>query len=95
MPRYIFRRVLFRGDTDFSQTQHLDRWHDDGRIRFLFGYNAMSNLINQANDLPATAWKKLKRPAKYQVQTEPRSRPENVKDRIVRERQYKSMRLQA
>jgi len=90
-----FRRVLFRGDTDFSQTQHLDRWHDHGRIRFLFGYNAMNNLINQANDLPATAWKKLKRPAKYQVQTEPRSRPENVKDRIVRERQYKTMRLQA
>lgn len=90
-----FRRVLFRGDTDFSQTQHLDRWHEDGRIRFLFGYNAMNNLINQANDLPATAWKKLKRPAKYQVQTEPRSRPANVKDRIVRERQYKTLRLQA
>ena len=90
-----FRRVLFRGDTDFSQTQHLDRWHDHGRIRFLFGYDAMGNLINQASALPATAWQKLKRPAKYQVQTEPRSRPANVKDRIVRERQYKTLRLQA
>jgi Transposase DDE domain group 1 len=90
-----FRRVLFRGDTDFSQTQHLDRWHDDGRIRFLFGYNAMSNVIDLAQDLPATIWQKLKRPAKYQVQTEPRSRPANVKDRIVRERQYKTLRLQA
>jgi hypothetical protein len=55
----------------------------------------MSNLINQANDLPATAWQRLQRPAKYQVQTEPRSRPANVKDRIVRERQYKTLRLQA
>jgi Transposase DDE domain group 1 len=90
-----FRRVLFRGDTDFSQTQHLDRWHDDGRIRFLFGYNAMRNVIDLAQNLPATAWKKLKRPAKYQVRTEPRSRPANVKDRIVREREYKTLRLQA
>jgi hypothetical protein len=90
-----FRRALFRGDTDFSQTQHLDRWHDDGRIRFLFGYDAMSNLIALATDLPATAWQKLKRPARYRVQTEPRRRPANVKDRIVRERGYKTLRLQA
>ena len=24
-----FRRIRLRGDTDFSQTTHLDRWHDD------------------------------------------------------------------
>ena len=26
-----FRRITFRGDTDFSQTRHLDRWDADGR----------------------------------------------------------------
>ena len=25
-----FAQVLLRGDTDFSQTAHLVRWHDDG-----------------------------------------------------------------
>src|SRR5205085_3682593 len=32
-----FKKALLRGDTDFSQTQHLDRWDNDGRIRFIFG----------------------------------------------------------
>src|SRR5262249_30687440 len=31
-----FRRVLLRGDTDFSQTEHLDRWNADERVRFIF-----------------------------------------------------------
>ena len=29
-----FRRVLPRGDTKFSQSEHLDRWDDDPRVRF-------------------------------------------------------------
>jgi hypothetical protein len=32
-----FADILLRGDTDFSQTQHLDRWADD-EVRFIFGY---------------------------------------------------------
>ena len=39
-----FRRVLLRGDTDFSQTAHLDRWHSSGRVRFIFGYDSRPNL---------------------------------------------------
>ncbi len=31
-----FSRVLLRGDTDFSQTKHLDRWSADSRVRFIF-----------------------------------------------------------
>ena len=38
-----FRKVRLRGDTDFSQTTHLDRWHDAG-VEFIFGYDAMPNL---------------------------------------------------
>ncbi|MGQ0604704.1 MAG: IS1380 family transposase, partial [Anaerolineales bacterium] len=90
-----FCRVLLRGDTDFSQTQHLDRWHERGRIRFIFGYDAMANVIHLAQDLPENAWKKLKRPPRYQVKTEPRQRPDNVKDRVVRQREFKTLRLQA
>lgn len=56
-----FRKVLFRGDTDFSQTSHLDRWNEDGRIRFIFGYDARENLKDEVRRLPEIAWKKLER----------------------------------
>jgi hypothetical protein len=89
-----FRRVLLRGDTDFSQTQHLDRWDDDGRIKFIFGYDAKPNLVAEADKIPEEHWKKLERPEPAPLKTEPRSRPDNVKDRIVRERGYETLRLQ-
>ena len=89
-----FRRVLLRGDTDFSQTEHLDRWDDQG-VQFIFGMDAMANLKAIADDLPEGLWKPLTRPAKYRVQTEPRRRPENVKERIVKERRYQNLRLQS
>ena len=34
-----FRKITFRGDTDFTQTKHLDRWDQDS-IRFIFGIDA-------------------------------------------------------
>jgi hypothetical protein len=90
-----FRRVLLRGDTDFSQTKHLDRWDDDGRITFLFGFDAIPAVKDRAEDLPAAAWKKLCRPPRYEVRTEPRDRPANVKEQIVVERQFDNIRLQS
>ena len=89
-----FRKILLRGDTDFSQTEHLDRWDDQG-VQFVFGIDAMANLVAIADGLPEGLWKPLARPAKYAVQTEPRQRPENVKERIVKERRYKNIRLQS
>jgi hypothetical protein len=53
-----FRRILLRGDTDFSQTEHLDRWDTVG-LHFLFGLNAMRNRIDRAENLPKSAWKTL------------------------------------
>jgi hypothetical protein len=90
-----FRTVLLRGDTDFSQTQHLDRWHADRRVRFLFGFNAMANVIAMAEHLPDMAWKKLARPPRYLAQTQPRQRPANVQDQIVRQRGFETLRLQS
>jgi Transposase DDE domain group 1 len=85
--------VLLRGDTDFSQTAHLDRWSADERVRFIFGLDASGNLLTQADDLPETAWKPLKRPPPYQRKGPPRARPQNVKEQIVRARGYKNIRL--
>jgi len=87
-----FRKVLLRGDTDFSQTAHLDRWDASG-AEFIFGIDAMPNLVRLADALPETAWKRLKRPAKYEVKTSPRRRPANVKERIVVAREFKNIRL--
>jgi len=87
-----FKRVLLRGDTDFSQTRELDRWDAD-RVEFIFGIDAMANLVEHAKTLPESAWSRLERPAKYPVKTQPRHRPENVKQRIVREREFENIRL--
>jgi Transposase DDE domain group 1 len=89
-----FRQVLMRGDTDFSQTEHLDRWDDDGRIRFIFGYDARPNLIAMAEDLPEKAWQTLKRRTRAQPKTGPRRRPANVKDALVHAHEFETLRLQ-
>jgi hypothetical protein len=90
-----FQRVLLRGDTKFSQTEHLDRWSDDPRVQFLFGYEAKTNLQGIAAALPAGAWQPLQRPARYAVQTQPRVRPDNVKEAIVVAREFENQRLQS
>jgi hypothetical protein len=84
-----FREILLRGDTDFSQTEHLDRWDNRPQVRFVFGIDAMANLVALAEGLAENLWKPLHRPAQYEVRTEPRQRPANVKERIVQERGYK------
>ncbi len=88
-----FARVLLRGDTDFSQTKHLDRWNADGRVTFIFGLDVQPSLHVDVDFLPNSAWKPLERPAKYTVKTKPRQRPENVKQPIVVARGYKDIRL--
>jgi hypothetical protein len=85
-----FRRIYLRGDTDFTQTTRLDAW-DAEAVTFLFGIDAMPNLKALAEDLPASAWAELQRPPQYTAEGRPRARPEKVKDRIVRQRGYKTL----
>jgi len=87
-----FRNILLRGDTDYSQTVHLDRW-DDGGVAFHFGYDARPNLVETAEHLAESKWKRLKRPAKYSVKTKPRGRPERIKQKIVAEREFENITL--
>jgi hypothetical protein len=90
-----FQRVLLRGDTDFSQTQHLDRWSADERVQFIFGYDAMPNVVDMAEYLPERAWKKLERPPRYEVRTQSRQRPDNVKEAIVVARDFDNIKLRS
>jgi hypothetical protein len=89
-----FKSILLRGDTDFTQTGDLDRW-DSGGVGFVFGIDAMANLVEKANELPHSAWQPLVRPPKYEVRTRERARPENVKERIVKEREFENIRLES
>jgi hypothetical protein len=90
-----FRSALLRGDSKFSQTEHLDRWDADQRVRFLFGYEATPNLKALAEQLPERAWKPLQRPARYQVRTQPRQRPDNVKEAVIVRREFENLKLQS
>jgi hypothetical protein len=85
-----FRYITLRGDTDFKQTAHLDRW-DDLDVRFVFGYDARENLVKMAGKLSQDAWERLERPPKYIVKTNPRQRPRKVKLEIVRKRGFKNI----
>jgi len=85
-----FEEVWLRGDTDFSLTEHLDRW--DKRCRFVLGFDARPNLVTLAQGIAGDGWEELERKPKYEVKTQERERPDNVKERIVKERGYKNIR---
>ena len=87
-----FRKITLRGDTDFTQTKHLDRWDEDG-VRFVFGIDAMTNLKGRAEDLPADSYGILERPARYTIKTTPRGGREDHKTPIVIARQFQTIRL--
>jgi hypothetical protein len=91
--RESFDEVLVRGDTDFKQTRHLDRW-DHGGVRFVFGYDAQPKLVKRADALPDSAWSPLRRRAKYGVATQPRTKRESAKEAVVVARRYRNIRLQ-
>jgi hypothetical protein len=87
-----FRRITFRGDTDFSQTEYLDRWDRD-TIRFIFGLDARANLKDLAERLDDLKYSELERPARYALTTVPRQPRERHKERIVARRQFETLKL--
>jgi Transposase DDE domain group 1 len=85
-----FRRICLRGDTDFTQTKQLDAW-DAEAVTFLFGIDAMPNLTALAEGLAAPEWAELERPPQYTAKGKPRTRPDRAKDRIIRQRGFKTL----
>jgi hypothetical protein len=85
-------RVCVRGDTDFSLTEHLDRWAD--RADFVFGMDNNAALRRVAEALDPQAWTRLHRPPAYQPRTgQRRARRDNRKRQIVTEREYLNLEL--
>ncbi|WP_345327259.1 IS1380 family transposase [Novipirellula rosea] len=88
-----FRKVVLRGDTDFSLTENLDRWTDD-EVEFVFGLDAMPNLVKIADNLDESAWKTLRRRRSEKKPPEkPRAKRLRLKEQIVVENGYLNKRL--
>jgi hypothetical protein len=86
-------QIHLRGDTDFSLTWKFDEW-DEAGVTFNFGMDASPTLVALAQGLPEAHWRGLAR-VSPPIKTEPRERPENVKERIVRERGFLNQRLES
>jgi hypothetical protein len=86
-----FTDILLRGDTDFSITTEFDRWNEEG-VRFVFGYDARANMVERAESTPDGLYHELVRRAERVIRTQARTKPEVVKDRIVRERKFRTIR---
>jgi hypothetical protein len=87
-----FQNIRLRGDTDFTQTEQLDRWDQEG-VKFVFGIDATRRLYELAGELPPEAWKTMVRRTKHTVKTRPRKRPENIKQQVVEAREFEDIRL--
>ena len=85
-----FERVRLRGDTDFSLTEHFDRWTEEG-VEFVFGMDANPSFVRRAKALSEDDWVPFERdetpPAK-------RRRPANVKKAVVEHRGFRELTLE-
>lgn len=88
----VFAEILLRGDTDFALTANFDRWTAKG-VKFVFGFDAHPALVERANELPEKQFEPLVRWPKYEIETEPRQQRDNVKEAIVKEKEYENIRL--
>jgi Transposase DDE domain group 1 len=88
----VTERVTIRGDTDFTHTEHLDRWDEAGH-KFILGFDANPKLMGLAEALETQAWKPLERLAKYELLTEPRPKAFRYKEQVVVEREFKNQKL--
>jgi hypothetical protein len=87
-------RITLRGDTDFTHTAQLDRW-DQAGIFFILGLDAHPKAVGLAEGLSERSWRPLERLPKYEILTEPRRRPERVKEAIVVAKGYVNEKLVA
>ena len=88
-----FRKVVLRGDTDFALTENFDRWDDDN-VEFVFGVDAMPNLVEIAESLDKTAWKPMqrRRTLKKPV-SKPRAKRPRAREAIVVKNGYLNKKL--
>lgn len=87
-----FRKILLRGDTDFSLTTNFDRW-DRQSVKFVFGYDARKNVIADAELFNPDDWEQLERRAIKEFDKPTRQRSKNVKEKVIVKRGFQNIRL--
>lgn len=87
-----FTRIMLRGDTDFSCTEALDRWHESG-VFFVLGYDARKNLVAKAET--PLIYAELARRAERVLKTEPRAKQPRTKEEVVVGREFKNIKLRS
>ena len=87
-----FEKIVVRGDTDFALTENFDRWSEEN-VQFVFGLDAMPNLVKLADSLENKAWRPLRRRLEKPPQTGKRRRRPNYKQQIVVEKEYENKKL--
>jgi hypothetical protein len=92
--RPVAGRITLRGDTDFTHTAQLDRWEQEG-IFFILGMDAHPKAVALAEALSERSWRPLARLPKYEILTEPRRRPQRVKEQMVVQKGYLNQKLVA
>jgi hypothetical protein len=88
-----WKDILLRGDTAFLQTEHFDRWDDEG-VRFVFGFDACRPMIERAEDVNEGEYRKLVRKAEEAFAGQERAKQPRVKEQVVKERGYQNVRLE-
>src|SRR5215203_5471664 len=84
---------MLRGDTDFSQSAHLDRWDKSG-VGFVFGFDSNKAFERQTNALSHEQYRELERKSTQAfAEREERQKQPRVRETIVREKEYKNIRL--
>ncbi len=86
-----FEGVRLRGDTDFSLTQHFDRW-TDAKVEFVFGIDAHPSFVKRAKMLEMKAWEPFERPV--QERQSQRQRPADVRGEVVVQKGYRELSLE-
>jgi hypothetical protein len=91
-----FKHILLRGDTDFTMTEHLDRWDARG-VRFVFGHDANPAFVDRAENLHPGDYDELVRKAQqvFEAKKKRRAKPSRIKQQLVKERGYLNKRLLA
>lgn len=70
----------------------LGKWQGFLQADAYAGYDSPT-LKLRAESLGESEWKELVRPRRYEVATEARAKPANVKERIIAERDFENLRL--
>ncbi len=89
-----FRKIRLRGDTDFTQTAHRDRWDAD-RVLFQLGIDRSPPLQELAENQPESAGTTLRRAPAYPATGAARARPANIQRQIIRRREFLHLELQS